>query len=368
MLNRNQSNAETQSWITEIEDSGAIVLPCDDYVLVVDSCRPWSAIVAKPNEPDVVIRLKDHSLRMGRSPRLRREILYVGAWPAPDEANSAIIEMAAKGDPRTTYLRVFFTGEADLIQGLEKLAGPNGRCTVRFFGQAPELSEEDLSTLLRRGASLTHTCGWPVDKSQPGLDHVTRLSELGLRIPVTIYVHKDNLSGLIEFAHKCLQSNYNAGVAFEPACAHPAFTLSDASQLPDAREFSELLVDAYEVFRHYDEVFEPIVSLVRNLQLGGWDPLSENDLPVRFRIDETGTVQRFRQLPWSSGDPAFAGSVGEEPVPLSETCNSCRWKEVCGGCEKTDDNIFDLICNYRMLFLEYFVREMHFRKLEFMEH
>ena len=148
-----------------------------------------------------------------------------------------------------------------------------------------------------------------------------------------------------------LFQNFNAGFSMLPVCSHPIFSLESVSYMPPASEFVDVLMQAYQRFQHYDDVFEPMRSLIESLRRGGWDPVSDSPLPVRFRVGADGKVTRYRQLPWLSVE-------GTDSPELATACQTCQWLKCCGGCEATAE-VFGTVCDYRMLFLEFFLRQMH---------
>jgi hypothetical protein len=287
----------------------------------------------------------------------------VGPWPPGREATAAIERVAQQHGPRATRLLVYFGEErTDLVQGMIHFAGPTARCSVEFVGPLPDLDEEDVAHLIARGASVMQSAGWPIG-AEPDLERIQRICELGLRVPVVWYVHRDNIGGLAAAADEILQAAYHSGVAFEPVCAHPQFTENDLEYVPAVDDYIDFLVEAYRRFRHFDDVFEPLRSLVHILRQGGWDPQAGRALPVRIRIDEGGDCREFRQLPWSRA-PHRPEWQPEGAAAVSEICGSCRWLPICGGCEAASPDVFELVCEYRMLYLEFFLREMHQARTE----
>lgn len=350
------------SWARDIEQRGYIVLEnSDDECLVIDAAQPWNAVLAQVGEVRVSENL-EASRQQERLPVRRCEILYVGDWPPPDPAAQSIIAVAREFGARHTKFHAFPTNaQTDLVGGLNRFAGDSGRCAVNLNGAIPELDDDEIGTLIRRGASVTYTAGWPNNQAVD-TDAIRRMSDLGLRIPVAYYVHRDNLGSVIADAERLLDITYHSGVSFLPACAHPLFRPEWESQLPDPDDYCELLVEAYSRFPHYDDVFEPIASLVDRLSNGGWDSVGDHDLPARYRIDSDGTINEFRQLPWQAVPVAAKMPVGGRRLAtLSDPCQSCRWLRACGGCDISTEATFAVICNHRMLFLEFFIRQMHER-------
>lgn len=354
-------SSNDHTWADELECKGAIVLEdTDDQFLVVDAYHPWFAVRVPWGDPDAFQRLEKLKADANESSKEIRElceITYVGSWPPSKEACDAIDEAGKRYGPKATRLIIHFSDpETDLVEGLNHFVGPDTRCTAEFLGPLPNLDEDDVAHLISRGVSVRQTAGWPLN-NVPDLDRISQVSELGLRVPVVWYVHRENIAQVLESANTMLFTNYNAGVAFEPICAHPQFTLDAIDFVPSAEDYSEMLIDAYKQFRHYDDVFEPLRSLIRNLQYGGWNRELGHGLPIRIRIDGSGELYEYRQLPWrSSTDVEVPHDAG---LQLAEPCHACRWKATCGGCEQTDPQLFDLICEYRMLYLEFFVRKMH---------
>lgn len=349
-----------ETWKNGLEQNGMIVLEhANDEHLVVDAARPWNAFLASEGDSDIVARL-DAGRASSRPPVRRCHILYVGPWPPSDAATTAIHAVAQNFGPKQVRLDVYFTDpRPDLVNWLQRFAGETGRCAINFVGTIPELDEDEISVLVARGASVMYAAGWP-DGSPVDTTAVRKMSNLGLRIPMIYFVHQGNIDTVIDDAVSMLDMTYHSGVAFVPACSHPLFDSDSQALLPEAGEYAELLVEAYRRFPHYDDVFEPIVSLVERLRSGGWSPEGNHALPVRYRIDASGVIQEFRQLPWQATSSIPDNEFNPSRLAtISDECSACRWLKACGGCEKTSASIFRLVCKYQMLFLEFFVRQMH---------
>ncbi|MEI8382656.1 MAG: hypothetical protein WCJ09_21170 [Planctomycetota bacterium] len=354
------SGAEETAWKSDLENLGLIVLDLsEDRRLVVDAVHPWNAAVVAERQPDVaaVIHAGRHPDRM---PVHRCQIDYVGPWPPSEQAMRSINLVAESYGPRRTSLNVYFTNpEVDLVGGLTQFAGQTNRCAAIFVGKIPELSEGDISSLIRRGASVRYASGYPIG-SNTDIQAIRLMSERGLRIPIVFYLHRGNMGTALDDAQQMLDITYQGGVSFVPATSHPQFNPSNGLELPSGVEFSEFLVKAYRQFPHFDDVFEPITSFTERLSKGVWSPEFNHYLPVRYRIDEDGLTHQYRCLPWRGVQSHIPPSSEQAPVAsLSSACAKCRWFKTCGGCDATAETIFDLHCHHNMLFLEFFTRQMH---------
>jgi hypothetical protein len=347
--------------ISDAEDNGAIILRSGDSFLVVDSVRPWNAVHTSNDLPAALSKLRQLAGNTEDLPRIRTHLSYVGPWPAADPAIYTLRRLIRQHGVDRTTVRTYVSAESDLIGGLDKLLGPQSQYPIQFWGSVPDLSEHDVAVLLKRRATVVEVAGWPQD-SHPDVVRLSRLSDLGLRIPVCVYVHRFNLADALGMGDRLLQATRYSGLSFEPVSAHPGLTLDDLQILPTSEEYSALLAEAYQRFQHYDDVFEPLISLVDNLRFGGWDPLTNQGLPHKYLVDASGKVRSFRQFPWAIPiDPTGESDATDKmSVRLASACGSCRWRCICGGCEATaNEALFELACGYRKLFLEFFTIEMH---------
>jgi len=354
-----QLSTSTTQWINDLGSNGVVALQKSggDW-FAVESLYPWNAAVVPEGAGDAHLRIAS-TRNQNRRPVRRCEVIYIGAWPAPEPAINTVRNVVANFRPRCVRFQVFLTDEcSNLVTGLQDLGTAVRRCTVNLIGAIPELTEDEIEGLLRFGTRVTYAVGWPKGR-QVNIDAIRRMSEIGLRIPVLFFVHRENIDTAIDDASQLLDVTYHAGVGFEPLCSHPLFNLDFYDLLPSGAHYAQFLTNAYRRFTHYDDVFEPIASLVDRLRNGGWCPVENDQLPIRYLVREDGSLHEFRQLPLEARPVVAVQPTAARSASIKDTCISCRWRPICGGCDNSSLAVFDLVCYYRMLFLEFFVREMH---------
>jgi hypothetical protein len=256
---------------------------------------------------------------------------------------------------------------------------------LQFRGQLPEIEEETADQCVDADMSFYETAGWwtgctPDQSTQLDTKRIRRNAALGLRLPVLWYVHQDNLPEVPDALQRSLEANYNAGFALLPVCLNPfAATGTPSPRLPNEEAFCDLLVESYQRFPHFDELFEPILDLAWNVRYGGWHRFFEVPRPVNVLLGKDRECRVFRQLPaaaqsWTSVAKALAMSPEDAVDSLLEAagnnadfadhpyCGGCEWKYVCGGMDRlaTCDAMradVDLVCGYRKLFSEFFLHQ-----------
>ncbi|MEM9368305.1 MAG: hypothetical protein AAGD07_20110 [Planctomycetota bacterium] len=280
------------------------------------------------------------------------ELVYIGRWPATDDALATLKEFACRYGPKRTSLKVFYERGSDLLEGIRHAAGTQGRFTADFIGELPELTEEDVQTLASRGARLAAIAGWEQRFDQFDLDRLRWICEMGLQVPVVIYLDSDNASDSIDFAERCLEANYDSGVSFLPSILHP---LCDPDHANSTNPWGivEALMTAYKKFRHHDLVMEPVRSVMESIASATAGEASELTESRRFRILEDGRTVAYRK---SASLAVHSVSLDR---PLNDRCSDCQWKYLCGGCEPLDGNAFESICIPFQVFFEVLVKEMH---------
>lgn len=329
----------------------AIVLRDDSTDIIIDRNRPWIVLRSQRPADDLEQRLSVARAVERQVAIPRVEIVYAGRLPAPPPVVDAITRLRAVTAWRHVRFTIYTRREHELACLLDDALLRVAPASVVVVGPVPHLSEMDADTLLARGLRLVLSLGWPTEVNTVDLDGVRQASEMGIRLPGLFFITRHNHARALEVAESLLDANYHAGVGLLPCSAHPLFASVDRECLPAPSQFLEVLVQFYVKFQQYDDVFEPVCSLVDNIRFGAWD--SAGSRPARVLIKEDGQVVRFYHAPGLAAETA-----NRESTDIAASCSGCMWKAACGGCENISE-VFDVVCSYRMMMLEALYRQAY---------
>lgn len=204
------------------------------------------------------------------------------------------------------------------------------------------------------------------------------LSEFGFRVPVVWYVSEESLSSVREELPRLLAASCYSGVAIPLVCVSPFYKFANGyPRLPDAIEYSELVVDCYQTYPHYDDTFFPLAELADLVAFGSWNETLGLSTALHLVIDNSGVVSAFRQAPslavrWLNVQDVIAldsDTIREQCTRfLRQTfrwssntyCKGCDLRKDCGGLDAfrgvvaASKKELDAMCAYRMLFLRHF--------------
>lgn len=379
-------------------DHDALLLPLSDGAAVVlDRFRRRGLVLSEEqiSGNDRAAMLKRVAEFLGddvanRSPDLYPDLYVhlVGEFPLPSDALKLAEHIVVGCDGRidarlVVHANAFSADPAVDFEQITERKILRGR--VRLRGRFPVLSDEIVGRMINHGIVCSEIAGWwpgcGRDESlQLESDRIARNAELGLQVPVIWYVHTENLPRILELIEESLQANWHSGFSILPACLSPAAALTNSPpQSPNPSEFCALLVRAYQRFPHYDDVFEPLLELARNVRHGGWHRWFSVPRPLNLLVTDRGDCRLFRQLPagardWSTVSDVLAMNPGTAVDSLVDAarrdadfashpfCCRCNWQYVCGGMDKQMEqepcrSDAEVVCSYRQLFSEFFTRQ-----------
>lgn len=303
-------------------------------------------------------------------------------------------------------------GAADTLAALSKFLGSNGTSRIiihsnqSVFDHAPLLSlartlreqfslsrglgiqlvapfgeyrEAEMEALFNLGVTLKYAAGWISNGQDPTIDVNTlrSLSEFGFRVPIEWYVHENNMPEFSARIQNLLIANFSGGFSLPLVSQNPYYRFEpDFPKLPEALAYCQFLMQSYEEYPYFDDVFYPLNVLAMLIKDGGWNPGLNIPTAINFILDENGQIDVFRQSP--ALGKRFASMSEVVGTPLDELkarfldfanqawkwenipyCRECRWRRICGGLDPDAGNhvnqdIPDTMCGHRKLFLEHF--------------
>lgn len=275
------------------------------------------------------------------------------------------------------------------IERLREALQNNRQFTIRLSGPFDELDDQNLESMFRLGVQLRYVTGFAnpdthADSIVVNKAAITKITEFGFQVPMAFYVSRENIERIEESITEWLSVSHYGGFSIPLISNHPSYTFSKFDPpLPNAREYCQLLVRLYKKFSHFDMTLAPISELAFLAKRGGQNRALDLPTILPIHLNSAGTVGFYRQspsqsIPWKTANEIAKLDQTALPALRQELrqfikvvfdwernsyCRECRWRGMCGGLDHfrksnpLSGDVYDVMCNHRMLFLEHFVNE-----------
>ncbi len=281
---------------------------------------------------------------------------------------------------------------SETISSIEKLneaLSNNLQASIRLSGEFDELDEGTMDEMFRLGVQLRYATGYgaagpSVDSIVVKKSAIARLSEFGYQVPMVIYAGHGNLKKIEQSIAEMLLVNHYGGFSVPLVSRHPSYEFSESDPgLPDTRDYCELLVRLYKKYSHFDAGLAPVSELAMLAKHGGRNRALDLPTILPIHLNTAGVVGIYRQtpsrsLPWKNVseiaecDEAALPNLRQDLRQFLKNsfdwsrnsyCGECQWRGICGGIDHFGDSnglpndVYDVMCDHRMLLLEHFVSE-----------
>jgi radical SAM protein with 4Fe4S-binding SPASM domain len=266
----------------------------------------------------------------------------------------------------------FFTPFISQIQDHTNIA-------ITLAGAFDKITKTDEIFLFSHDIKLIY-CQYPPDIEPCHLDIVKELCEFGFRVPVLLFVTKENISLLKNSFDYWMDLNYNSGFGLPLLWDSPFFLdeTETSYSLPVTRDYISLLIDVFRNYSSYDETLFPLSSFAARCFYGNWNDNGLYSVPRYLQLSispDSGLFlcgQNFHQKRlwknWEQFSLIKPEKVTDEllnfcaesfSASIHPICKQCHWKKLCGGqfqldsYEKQSNLVF--VCEVSRFFLRSFL-------------
>lgn len=186
---------------------------------------------------------------------------------------------------------------AQWLQPIAARTATERELRIRLQGVLSHVPDAGVAdAIVRAGAHVEALLADPLQHAGAPLEErltvVERLAELGLRVPVGIFVAPADLPRIAGWIDEGLERSLDSGFTLRPIQSHPEYGRGLRCAPVSPEDYLGVVKAAYLRHPYYDDVFEPVATVLRRL-----DPAAEVRLPVRLRIGEDGELSQYLQLP-----------------------------------------------------------------------
>ncbi len=271
----------------------------------------------------------------------------------------------------------------DFVRLIRKCQEKSRRCHFVLSGHFCDTHANEIIELFDYGVNLQFVVGWwpgcPPDMYVSLQSELLRqIAELGYRIPLRCYVHKENVRQIANAIPDGLRANYESGFSLPLICSSPFYVSkhSENPNPPNSEDYLELLVHSFENYRQHDDVMEPIVELTETVVHGGWHGVLDVPTRINLLVKPGAGFGVYLQLPeyaipWLNARDITSCDIDDLFDDLLDFykktfawdkngfCNKCPWRHICGGLDYVEERLksittpYETVCNHRLFFLQF---------------